>query len=84
MITRQNRKKEIAKALYPDSITMDSAMQRLRVEIRESEGLKEELEKHGSLRSHCFNDKQLRIILARFDITEERYNEMMQYDGVLQ
>ncbi len=52
-------KQDLARKLYPDSISSASALQQLRREINLYPTLKEQLEQAGNTRKHYYNKKIL-------------------------
>ncbi len=52
-------KQDLARKLYPDSISVKSAMEQLRREINLCPTLKEQLEQAGNTRKHYYNKKTL-------------------------
>ena len=69
-------KQDIVKKLYPDSISIRSAMEQLRKEINLSSEIKEKIAKRGSIHKHYYNYKQLQIILEHFSITNEEFENL--------
>lgn len=67
-------KQELVKKLYPDSISIRSAMQQLRNEIDLCPALKEKISQTGHIRKHTYNFEQLRLILEHFSLSQEDYN----------
>ncbi|HAF27786.1 MAG TPA: hypothetical protein DCG75_01950 [Bacteroidales bacterium] len=67
-------KQELVKKLYPDSISIKSAMQQLRNEIDLCPQLKEKIGQAGHLRKHTYNFEQLNLILEHFSLSLEDYN----------
>ncbi len=61
-------KQELARKLYPDSISPASSLQQLRREINLSPTLKEQLEQAGNTRKHYYNIKQVQLIMAHLGI----------------
>lgn len=73
MIARQTLKQDIAMKLYPESISVASAMQKMRREIRETPNLKEKLKAIGGYNRHYFTKAQVELILETFAITVAEY-----------
>ena len=67
-------KQELVRKLYPDSISIKSAMQQLRNEIDLCPQLKEKIGQVGHLRKHTYNFEQLNLILEHFSLSFEDYN----------
>ncbi len=61
-------KQDLARKLYPDSISSASALQQLRREINLYPTLKEQLEQAGNTRKHYYNIKQVQLIMAHLGI----------------
>ena len=77
MINRRTiLKQELVKKLYPDSISISSAMEQLRKEINLSAGFKQKLIDAGSMRKHYYNNRQLELILEHFCITPEEFENL--------
>jgi hypothetical protein len=73
IIRRTILKQELVKKLYPDSLSIKSALQQLRREIDLCPELKEKIVSAGNTRRHTFNKQQLNIILDHFCITHEEF-----------
>ena len=73
MLRRTVLKQELVKKLYPDSISIKSAMQQLRKEIEICPELKERIELAGNTKRHYYNKQQLLLILEHFCITVEEF-----------
>ena len=72
MINRRTiLKQDLVKKLYPDSISIRSALEQLRKEINLSSEIKQRLNNAGSTRKHYYNNRQLEIILEHFCISPE-------------
>ncbi len=56
-------KQDLARKLYPDSISVKSAMEQLRREINLCPTLKEQIKASGHLKRHYYNHKQVLLIL---------------------
>ena len=77
MIARRTvLKQDIVKKLYPDSISIKSAMQQLRRELDICPALKEQIEGAGSTKRHYYNKQQLLLILEHFCITLEEFEQL--------
>ncbi|GAF05560.1 DUF4248 domain-containing protein [Saccharicrinis fermentans] len=72
-IRRTILKQELVKKLYPDSISVKSAMQQLRNEIEVCPTLKKQIEQAGHTKRHYYNKQQLLLILEHFCITLEEF-----------
>ncbi len=73
---RTTLKQELAKKLFPNSISDRAAMQQLRREIKASEKLKGRLAEAGPTKRFYFNRQQVKLILEHLDITIEEYEEL--------
>jgi len=70
-------KQELAVKLFPDSQNVESAMQLLRKEIRQTPKLQKALSKNSSKKyAHYFTHKQLEIFLEHFCITPEEFEQL--------
>lgn len=69
-------KQDIVKKLYPNSISIKSAMQQLRREIDLCPELKEKIEQYGNTKRHYYTKQQLLLILEHFGISVEEFDEM--------
>lgn len=69
-------KQELVKKLYPDSVSIKSAMQLLRNEIDLCPQLKGKIAQAGHLRKHTYNFEQLNLILNHFSLSLEDYNQL--------
>jgi hypothetical protein len=76
ILRRTILKQDLVKKLYPDSISIRSAMQQLRNEIEICPMLKEKLEQAGSTKRHYYNKQQLLLILEHFCITPDEFEEL--------
>ncbi len=76
IVRRTLLKQELAKRLYPDSISIKSAMQQLRREIETCPALKEQIIQAGSTKRHYYNRQQLVLILEHFCISYEELEEL--------
>ena len=72
-IRRTILKQELVKKLYPDSISIKSAMQQLRNEIDVCPELKKQIEQAGHTKRHYYNKQQLLLILEHFCIDIEEF-----------
>lgn len=75
-IRRTILKQELVKKLYPDSISIKSAMQQLRNEIEICPALKARIQQAGNTRRHYYNKQQLLLILEHFCITLEEFEQL--------
>jgi hypothetical protein len=75
-VRRTILKQELVKKLYPDSISIKSAMQQLRNEIEICPALKEQIEKAGHTKRHYYNKHQLLLILEHFCITLDEFEHL--------
>lgn len=69
-------KQDLVKKLYPDSISIKSALQQLRRDIDLCPELKEKIVNAGHTRRHYYNSQQLSIILEHFCITLEEFEKL--------
>ncbi len=76
MIKRTILKQDLVKKLYPDSISVKSALEQLRREINLSNELKNSLLAAGSMRKHYYNKVQLTLLLSHFCITPEEFEQL--------
>ncbi len=76
IIRRTILKQDIVKKLYPNSISIKSAMQQLRREIEVCPELKEQIASAGRTRCHYYNKQQLLLILEHFSISLEEFEEL--------
>lgn len=77
MINRRTiLKQDLVKKLYPDSISINSALEQLRKELNLSAEVKLKITKAGSTRKHYYNSKQLAIILEHFSISTEEFENL--------
>ncbi|MBN2165447.1 MAG: DUF4248 domain-containing protein [Marinilabiliaceae bacterium] len=77
MINRRTiLKQELVTKLYPDSISVKSALQQLRREIEVCPDLKEKIAEAGNTKRHYYNKQQLSLILDHFCITTEEFDEL--------
>ncbi|WP_430809564.1 MULTISPECIES: DUF4248 domain-containing protein [unclassified Carboxylicivirga] len=75
-IRRTILKQELVKKLYPDSISVKSAMQQLRNEIEVCPELKQQIEQAGHTKRHYYNKQQLMLILEHFCITLDEFDKL--------
>ncbi|MDA3883816.1 MAG: DUF4248 domain-containing protein [Bacteroidales bacterium] len=75
-VKRTILKQDLVKKLYPNSISIKSAMQQLRNEIEICPTLKEQIELAGNTKRHYFNKQQLLLILDHFCITLEELEQL--------
>ncbi|MCW3789253.1 DUF4248 domain-containing protein [Plebeiibacterium sediminum] len=76
IVPRTYLKQELVKKLYPNSISIKSAMQQLRNEIDICPTLKQEISDAGSTKCHYYNKQQLLLILEHFSITIEELEQL--------
>ncbi|MDA3906959.1 MAG: DUF4248 domain-containing protein [Bacteroidales bacterium] len=76
IIRRTILKQELVKKLYPDSVSVDAAMQQLRRDIELSPQLKEQIANSGHTKRHYYNKHQLLLILEHFCITIEEFEQL--------
>lgn len=76
IVPRTILKQDIVKKLYPNSISIKSAMQQLRREIEVCPELKEQIANAGRTRCHYYNKQQLHLILEHFSISPEEFEEL--------
>ncbi|WP_282039355.1 DUF4248 domain-containing protein [Saccharicrinis aurantiacus] len=76
IVRRTILKQDIVKKLYPNSISIKSAMQQLRNEIDISPELKKKIEQIGNSRRHYYTKQQLLLILEHFCITLEEFEKL--------
>lgn len=76
IIRRTILKQDIVKKLYPNSISVRSAMQQLRRKIEICPLLKEEIANAGNTRCHYYNKQQLLLILEHFSISLEEFEQL--------
>ncbi len=75
-IRRTILKQELAKKLYPDSISVCAASQQLRREIDKCPQLKEQIAQVGQTNRHYYNKQQLLLILEHLCITLEEFEQL--------
>lgn len=77
MINRRTiLKQELVTKLYPNSVSIKSAMQHLRREIDTCPDLKNRIAKAGHTKRHYYNKQQLLLILEHFCITLEEFEQL--------
>ena len=76
ILRRTILKQELVKKLYPDSVSINAALQQLRREIDLCSELKEQIAQSGYTKRHYFNKKQLQLILEHFCISWEEFEGM--------
>ena len=69
-------KQEIVKKLYPDSISVKSALQNLRRDLHLCPEVKKKISAVGHTRRHYYNLQQLNIILDHFCISYEEFEQL--------
>jgi hypothetical protein len=75
-IRRTILKQDLVRKLYPDSISIKSAMQQLRNEIDICPELKQQIEQAGNTKRHYYNWQQLLLILEHFCITLDEFEQL--------
>lgn len=75
-IGRTILKQELVKKLYPNSISVNSAMEQLRNEINQSTELKQKIVVAGNARRHYYNKRQLLLILEHFCMPLEEFQQL--------
>lgn len=75
-IRRTILKQDLVKKLYPDSVSVDVAMQQLRREIEICRQLKDSIAEAGHTKRHFYNKQQLLLILEHFCITLEEFEQL--------
>jgi hypothetical protein len=73
ILRRTILKQDLVKKLYPDSVSIKSALQQLRRDIDLCSELKEKIINAGHTRRHYYNLQQLNIILDHFCISHEEF-----------
>ena len=76
IIRRTILKQDLVNKLYPDSISVKSALQQLRRDIDICPELKEKIAIAGHTRRHYYNSQQLNIILEHFCISPEEFEQL--------
>ena len=76
VVRRTILKQELVKKLYPDSISINAALQQLRREIEICPELKKKIAKAGHPKRHFYNRQQLDLILEHFCITIEEFEQL--------
>nr|WP_319399576.1 DUF4248 domain-containing protein [uncultured Carboxylicivirga sp.] len=77
MINRRTiLKQELVTKLYPNSVSIKSAMQHLRREIDTCPDLKRQIAKAGHTKRHYYNKQQLLLILDHFCVEQEEFEEL--------
>lgn len=69
-------KQDLVKKLYPDSVSIKSALQQLRRDIELCPELKDKIADAGQTRRHYYNLHQLNIILEHFCISQEEFEKL--------
>jgi hypothetical protein len=75
-VRRTILKQDLVKKLYPDSVSVDAAMQQLRRDIELCPKLKEQIANTGHTKRHYYNKQQLLLILEHFCITIEEFEQL--------
>ena len=76
IVRRTILKQELVKKLYPDSISINAALQQLRRDIEICPALKDRIAQAGHTKRHYFNKQQLLLILEHFCITLEEFEQL--------
>ncbi len=75
-VRRTILKQDLVKKLYPDSVSVDAAMQQLRRDIELCPQLKKQIANTGRTKRHYYNKQQLLLILEHFCITLEEFEQL--------
>lgn len=75
-IRRTILKQDLVKKLYPDSVSVNAALQQLRREIEVSPNLKESIANAGNTKRHYYNRQQFVLILEHFCISLEEFEKL--------
>lgn len=75
-IRRTILKQEVAMKLYPDSVSVKSALQNLRRDLSLCPEVKEKIAVVGHTRRHYYNLRQLHIILDHFCISHDEFEQL--------
>ena len=76
IVRRTILKQDLVKKLYPDSVSVDAAMQQLRRDIELCPRLKGQIANTGQTKRHYYNKQQLLLILEHFCITIEEFEQL--------
>ncbi|WP_075603944.1 DUF4248 domain-containing protein [Saccharicrinis aurantiacus] len=76
IVQRTILKQDLVKKLYPNSVSVDAAMQQLRRDIKLCPELKEQIANSGHNKRHYYNKQQLLLILKHFCITLEEFEQL--------
>ena len=76
IVQRTILKQDLVKKLYPNSISINSAMEQLRIEINICPALKKQIKQAGNTRRHYYTKHQLLLILEHFCITLEEFEQL--------
>lgn len=76
VVQRTILKQDLVKKLYPNSISVKSALQQLRNEIDICPALKERIAQAGNTKRHYYNKPQLLLILEHFCISLEEFKQL--------
>ncbi|WP_430811571.1 MULTISPECIES: DUF4248 domain-containing protein [unclassified Carboxylicivirga] len=76
IVRRTILKQDLVKKLYPDSVSIDAAMQQLRRDIDLCPELKVRIANTGRTKRHYYNKQQLLLILEHFCITLEEFEQL--------
>jgi len=69
-------KQELVKKLYPDSVSIKSALQLLRRDIDLCPELKAKISIAGHTKRHYYNMQQVGIILEHFGISNDEFEQL--------
>ncbi len=75
-IRRTILKQELVKKLYPNSVSINAAMQQLRRDIELCPQLKEQIANAGHTKRHYYNKQQILLILEHFCITLDEFEQL--------
>lgn len=76
IVRRTILKQDLVKKLYPDSVSIDAAMQQLRRDIELCPELKAQIKLAGRTKQHYYNRQQLLLILEHLCITLEEFEQL--------
>jgi len=76
IVRRTILKQDLVKKLYPDSVSVDAAMQQLRRDIELCPHLKKQIANTGHTKRHYYNKQQLFLILEHFCITLDEFEQL--------
>ncbi len=69
-------KQELVKKLYPDSVSIKSALQLLRRDIELCPELKQSISNAGHTKRHYYNMQQVSVILEHFGISSDEFEQL--------